>query len=132
MSLPDYLQDTSKDFAKQLTAATSVPIDTSKFTGRSFVAGEDPLQTAAINLATAGIGGYQPYLDQAKALTGPGAGAGVGSIASYMSPYQQGVIDETLRQYDISRQGGMQQIGDQAAAMGAFSTCCSVSHILTL
>ena len=35
MSLPDYLQDTSKDFAKQLTAATSVPIDTSKFTGRA-------------------------------------------------------------------------------------------------
>ena len=43
MSLPDYLQDTSKDFAKQLTAATSVPIDTSKFTGRAFVAGERPI-----------------------------------------------------------------------------------------
>ena len=120
MALPDYLKDTAKDYARQLTATTSAPIDTSKFTGRAFVAGEDPLQTQAINLATAGIGGYQPYLDQAKALTGPGAGAGVGSIASYMSPYQQGVIDETLRQFDVSRQGGMQQIGDQAAAMGAF------------
>ena len=120
MALPDYLKDTAKDYARQLTATTSAPIDTTKFTGRSFVAGEDPLQTQAINLATAGIGGYQPYLDQAKALTGPGAGAGVGSVASYMSPYQQGVIDETLRQFDVSRQGGMQQIGDQAAAMGAF------------
>ena len=120
MALPDYLKDTAKDYARQLTATTSAPIDTTKFTGRSFVAGEDPLQTQAINLATAGIGGYQPYLDQAKALTGSGAGAGVGSVASYMSPYQQGVIDETLRQFDISRQGGMQQIGDQAAQMGAF------------
>ena len=120
MALPDYLKDTAKDYARQLTATTSAPIDTTKFTGRSFVAGEDPLQTQAINLATAGIGGYQPYLDQAKALTGPGAGAGVGSVASYMSPYQQGVIDETLRQFDVSRQGGMQQIGDQAAQMGAF------------
>ena len=120
MALPDYLQDTAKDYARQLTATTSAPIDTTKFTGRSFVAGEDPLQTQAINLATAGIGGYQPYLDQAKALTGPGAGAGVGSVASYMSPYQQGVIDETLRQFDVSRQGGLQQIGDQAAQMGAF------------
>jgi len=120
MALPDYLQDTAKDYARQLTATTSSPIDTSKFTGRSFVAGEDPLQTDAINLATKGIGSYQPYLDSAKTLMGPGAGAGVGSIASYMSPYQQGVIDETLRQYDVSRQGGMQQIGDQAAAMGAF------------
>ena len=120
MALPDYLQDTAKDYARQLTATTSAPIDTTKFTGRSFVAGEDPLQTQAINLATAGIGGYQPYLDQAKALTGPGAGAGVGSVASYMSPYQQGVIDETLRQFDVSRQGGMQNIADQAFTSGAF------------
>ena len=120
MALPDYLQDSAKDFARQLTASTSVPINTGTFTGRSFVAGEDPLQSQAINLATSGIGGYQPYLDQAKALTGPGAGAGVGSVASYMSPYQQGVIDETLRQFDVSRQGGLQQIGDQAATMGAF------------
>ena len=50
MALPDYLQDTAKDYARQLTATTSAPIDTSKYTGRQFVAGEDPLQTAAINL----------------------------------------------------------------------------------
>ena len=37
-----------------------------------------------------------------------------------MSPYQQGVIDETLRQYDLSRQGGMQNIADQAYTSGAF------------
>ena len=51
MALPDYLQDTAKDFAKQLTATTSVPINTGTFTGRQFVAGEDPMQTQAINLA---------------------------------------------------------------------------------
>ena len=120
MALPDYLQETAKDFAKQLTAQTAVPIDTSKFTGRQFISGEDPLQTQAINLATAGIGSYQPFLTQAQQLTGPGAGAGVGSVASFMSPYQQGVIDETLRQFDLSRQGGMQQIADQAFTSGAF------------
>ena len=120
MALPDYLQDTAKDYARQLTATTSAPIDTSKFTGRSFVAGEDPLQTQAINLATAGIGSYQPYLQQAQTLTGPGAGTGAGSIASFMSPYQQGVIDETLRQYDLSRQGGLQDISQQAYNVGAF------------
>ena len=37
-----------------------------------------------------------------------------------MSPYQQSVIDETLRQYDQSRAGGMQQINDQAFTQGAF------------
>src|SRR5210317_2242631 len=120
MALPDYLQETAKDYAKQLTATTSAPIDTSKFTGRQFVAGEDPLQTQAIGLATAGVGAYQPYLQQAQQLTGPGAGTGAGSIASYMSPYQQSVIDESLRQYDLSRAGGMQQISDNAFTAGAF------------
>ena len=74
MSLPDYLQDTSKDFAKQLTAATSVPIDTSKFTGRQFVAGEDPLQTQAINLAQQGVGSYQPFLTAAQGAVSTQAG----------------------------------------------------------
>ena len=120
MALPDYLQEAGKDFAKQLTAQTAVPIDTGQFTGRQFVAGEDPLQSQAINLATAGIGSYQPYLTQAQQLTGTGAGTGVGSIASFMSPYQQGVIDETLRQYDQSRVAGRQNIQDAAVQAGAF------------
>ena len=61
MALPDYLQDTAKDFGKQLTATTSVPIDTGTFTGRQFVAGEDPLQSQAINLATSGIGSINHF-----------------------------------------------------------------------
>ena len=55
MALPGYLEDTAKDYAKQATAAYSVPIDTSKFTGQQFVAGEDPLQTQAIGLAQQGV-----------------------------------------------------------------------------
>ena len=120
MALPDYLQDSAKDFARQLTASTSVPINTGTFTGRQFVAGEDPLQTQAITAATQGIGSYKPFLTQAQQLTGPGAGAGAGSIASFMSPYQQGVIDETLRQYDQSRVAGRQDIQDAAVQAGAF------------
>ena len=141
MALPDYLQETAKDYAKQLTAATSAPIDTAKFTGRQFVAGEDPLQTQAINLATQGIGGFQPFLTSAQqAITqagqdigqvrqdvsglgqfmGSGAGTGAGSIADFTSPFQQQVIDESLRQFDRSRQAGLQQIADQASQFGAF------------
>ena len=134
MALPDYLEDSAKDFARQLTASTSAPIDTTKFTGRQFVAGEDPLQTQAINLATQGIGGFQPFLTSAQqAITqagqdvaglgqfmGTGAGTGAGSIAAFQSPFQQHVIDESLRQFDLSRQGGLQQISDQAIASGAF------------
>ena len=134
MALPDYLQETAKDYAKQLTAATSVPIDTSKFTGRQFVAGEDPLQSQAIGLATQGIGSFQPFLQSAQAaitqagqdvgglqqFMGAGAGTGAGSIQDFTSPFQQQVIDESLRQFDRSRAGGLQQIADQAAQFGAF------------
>ena len=141
MALPDYLESSAKDFARQLTAATSAPIDTSKFVGRQFVAGEDPLQTQAIGLATQGIGSFQPFLQGAQqAITqagqtvgqvgqdisglgqfmGTGAGTGAGSIAAFTSPFQQQVIDESLRQFDLSRQGGLQQIADQAIPSGAF------------
>jgi hypothetical protein len=134
MALPDYLQEAGKDFAKQLTAQTAAPLKTSEFTGRQFVAGEDPLQTQAIGLATSGIGSYQPFLTSAQqAITqagqdvgglqqfmGSGAGTGAGSISSFQSPYQQAVIDESLRQFDLSRQGGMQQISDAAISQGAF------------
>ena len=67
MPVPSYLEDTAKDYAKQATAAYSVPIDTTKFTGQQFIAGEDPLQTSAINLAQTGVGSYSPYLQQAQA-----------------------------------------------------------------
>ena len=127
MALPDYLQEAGKDFAKQLTAQTAVPIDTGQFTGRQFVAGEDPLQTQAINLATQGIGSFQPFLQQSQnvlqtqaGLTGTGAGTGAGSIAAFTSPFQQQVIDETLRQFDRSRATGLQQIADDAFTAGAF------------
>ena len=67
MATPDFLQDYAKDYAAQAKGAYSVPIDTTKFTGRQFVAGEDPLQTQAINLARSGVGAYQPFLTAAQA-----------------------------------------------------------------
>ena len=121
MSLPDYLQDTSKDFAKQLTAATSVPIDTTKFTGRQFVAGEDPMQTQAINLATSGVGSYQPFLTAAQAAVGQqAASTGPQAFQQFMSPFQQQVIDTTLQDFDRQAAMGRQGIRDQAATAGAF------------
>jgi len=113
MSLPDYLQDTSKDFAKQLTAATSVPIDTSKFTGRSFVAGEDPLQSQAINLATQGVGSYSPFLQAGQTAVGQqAASAGPQAFQEFMSPFQQQVIDTTLAAFDRQAAMGRQNIRD--------------------
>ena len=128
MALPSYLEDTGKDLAKQMTGTYSVPIDTTKFTGRQFVAGEDPLQTSAIGMATAGVGSYAPYLSAAQTAIGQAgtAAGGLGALTGatayqpFMSPYQTQVIDETLRQYDLSRGVGEQQIKDAAVASGIF------------
>ena len=131
MALPDYLQDTGKDLARQMTATYSAPLDTSTFMGSQFVAGQDPSQTQAYNLATQGVGSYQPYLTAAQtaqqqaagtvgglsALTGPMTGQ---QLTDYTSPYQGAVIDETLRQYDVSRTGGRQSIQDAAVSSGNF------------
>ena len=90
------------------------------------VAAQDPLQAAAYAQAvdpTRGLGSFQPFLtkagtaaDAATALTGTGAGTGAGSIASYMSPFQQQVIDTTLQEFDKQRQ--IQQNQQAAAALG--------------
>ena len=121
MALPDYLQDTAKDFGKQLTATTSVPIDTGTFTGRQFVAGEDPLQSQAINLATSGIGSYQPFLTAAQGAIGQqAASAGPQAFQNFMSPFQSQVIDTTLADFDRQAQMQEQRIADQAVASGAF------------
>ena len=128
MALPGYLEDTGKDLAKQMTATYRVPIDTTKFTGKQFVAGEDPLQTQAIGMATAGVGSYAPYLTAAQSAMGQagtaagglGALTGAAAYQPFQSPYQQQVIDETLRQYDLSRGAGQQQIKDAAVASGGF------------
>ena len=131
MAVPDYLQDTAKDLARQMTGAYSAPLDTSTFMGDQFVAGQDQAQKDAYNMATQGVGSYQTYLDAAKdaaskaattigglgAFTGPMTGQ---QLKDYMSPYQSSVIDETLRQYDLSREGGMQSIKDAAVSSGGF------------
>ena len=145
MALPDYLEDTAKDYAKQSVATYSAPIETSTFTGgldaqgtratgagitgvNPYVAGMDPLQTQAMNLATQGVGSYSPYLQAAQqnvtgaqqnytnqaGLTGPNA------YQNFMSPYQQQVIDSSLQSFDSSRIGDRQAINDAAVASGNF------------
>ena len=135
MAISDFIEPAIKDYATQATATYSAPIDTSKFTGRQFVAGEDPLQTQAINIAQQGVGSYQPFLSAAQAAQGLGAqqigGAattvgGLGALTGpqayqpFMSPYQQQVIDTTLAEYDKQSQAGAQQIRDAAVMSGYF------------
>jgi len=119
-----FIEDLGKDYGKQISALTSLPVDTSQFAPQ--VAAQDQLQTAAYNQATdaaTGLGSFQPFLtkastaaDAATGLTGTGAGTGAGSIQSYMSPYQSQVIDTALGEFD--RQAQTQKASQSAQALG--------------
>ena len=123
-----FIEDLGRDYGKQISALTSLPMDTSKFAPT--VAAQDPLQTAAYTQATdatTGLGAYQPFLtkattaaDAATALTGTGAGTGAGSIASYMSPYQSDVISTALAEFDKQAAMRQQDISDAAVKLGGF------------
>jgi hypothetical protein len=87
------------------------------------VAAQDALQTQAYNLGQTGLASFEPFLtkagaaaDAGTALTGTGAGTGAGSIESYMSPYQQQVIDTTMADFD--RQAQIRANEQAAAALG--------------
>jgi len=96
------------------------------------LAGQDAYQTAAYTQAadpTTGLGAYQPFLqkagtaaDAATGLTGVGAGTGTGSIQSYMSPYQQQVIDASLADYDAQAAKSRLNLGANAVGAGAFGS----------
>ena len=75
----------------------------------------DPTTGAVTGAGTGtGVAGYQPFLDQAAAYSGPGA------YKQFMSPYQQDVIDTTLQEFDIQAAKGAQGTAADAIAAGAF------------
>ncbi len=110
---PQYVEDLQKDLGTQLTALTAAPLATDKFAPK--VAGQDQAQLDAYTMATTqgqGIGAFQPYITQAGAYSGPQG------YSSFMSPYQQDVIDATLAEYDTQAAAGLAGIGQQAAMSG--------------
>ena len=110
---PQYVQDLQKDYGTQLTTRTAAPLDTSLFAPK--VAGQDKAQTDAYTMATTdkqGIGAFSPYITQAGAYSGPTG------YQSFMSPYQQDVIDATLSEYDTQAAQGLQGIADMATRSG--------------
>ena len=78
------------------------------------IAGLSQLEQDARTRAQAGLGSFQPFLNQAQASTGPQA------FQQFMSPYQQQVIDTTLADFDRQAQMQEQRIADRAVASGAF------------
>jgi hypothetical protein len=130
-----YLEKAGERFVDLSAKLAAKPVDTSKFAptiaGQNVLtqaaqqqaatqAGLGTLQfdptTGAVTGAGAGTGvaGYQPFLQQAAAYSGPTA------YQQFMSPYQQDVISTSLAEFDRQRQIAQQQLPAQAIAAGAF------------
>ena len=96
-------------FLKKLDPLGGQQINTAAYAPQ--VAGRNTLQTAP-ETAAAGLG----------SLVGTGAGPAdqAGSIASYMSPYQQQVIDASLAEFDRNAAIQNQGLRDNAISRGAY------------
>ena len=96
-------------FLKKLDPLGGQQINTASYAPQ--VAAQNALQTAPAT-AAAGLG----------ALTGTGAGDAdvAGSIASYMSPYQQQVIDASLAEFDRNAAIDQNALRDSAISRGAY------------
>ena len=109
-----FIEAAAKPYLQELTTAVGglKAADLSKSLGSQFIAGQDPLQAQAQTLATQGIGAYQPFLTSAAASAGPTA------YQQFMSPYQQDIIDTTLREFDVQSAKGIPGIAAQAVGAG--------------
>jgi hypothetical protein len=104
-----YLEDLAKGIGEART------VDLTKLYGPSFVAPESQFTQQARALAP-GLGSYQPFLQAAQTQVQ----AGPQAYQQYMSPYQQAVIDTSLREFDIQSQKGLPGLAAQAIQQGAF------------
>jgi hypothetical protein len=112
---PEFIEAAAKPYITQLQQVTGglKEADLSKVYGPQFTAGLGALTQEAIG-KVGGLGAYEPYLQQAAALTGPTA------YQAYMSPYQQDVIGTTLAEYDVQAAKGLPALAAQAIGAGAF------------
>jgi len=129
---PEFIEAAAKPYITELQQAVGgfKGADLSKVYGPQFIAGQDPLQQAAIATATGaqGLGSYAPFLQTAATQAGQAATAagqagqfmGPQAYQQFMSPYQQDVIDASLQEFDIQAQKGLGSIAQQAIQSGAF------------
>ena len=134
-----FIETMGKTLGEGITRLGAKPIDTTKFQPTVAYQGEigqagqqaaaaqaglgqltfDPTTGAVTGVGAggSGVGGYQQFLTGAQGLMGPGAGTGVGSVESYMSPYTTNVIQAMKDQ--MADQKAQQDIARNAQAVGA-------------
>ena len=128
-TLPDFAKQPTADIAKTLEALLGQQLQVPQ----QQVAGFSPTQLSAMNLATQGIGSFQPFMQAAQAAqtaglgtigagaqTVAGADFGPGAGRAFMDPYQQAVTQEALKEVDRQAAMAQNQIAGQAVKAGAF------------
>ena len=121
--------ESADDFAARQQAAREFTTRQQTLAGLApTVAGQDPLQQQAQQVAQAGIGSFQPFLDRAAAAStaagtalggvGTGAQAFQQEVEQFTTPFQAQVLDATLAEFDRNKQIQEQQIRDQQAKLG--------------
>ena len=108
-----FIEAAGKTFLEQLQTAIGglKGADLSKVMGPQFVAPTSQISQEAQALR-GGLGSFAPFLQTAAAGTGPQA------YQQFMSPYQQDVIDTTLREFDVQAAKGIPSIAAQAVSRG--------------
>jgi hypothetical protein len=120
MSVQEYLEPAVKDFADQAKATYSAQLDPQTFMGKQYVAGEDPLQTQAINLAQQGVGSYTPYLNMAQLVPGL-YGQDVQSLQGAGTNQQlqeQNILDQQREANRMAAYEPYERLGYMGAGMG--------------
>ena len=116
-----FIEAASKTFLDDLQKAVGgfKEADLAKVFGPQFVAGLGSLTQDAISKAS-GLGSFQPFLQTAAGLA-PTSGADLQKLVQdFKSPYQQDVIDTTLREFDVQAAKGLPALRAQAITRGAF------------
>ena len=128
-TLPDFAKQPTADIAKTLEALLGQQLQVPQ----QEVVGFSPTQLSAMNLATQGIGSFQPFMQAAQAAqtaglgtigagaqTVAGADFGPGAGRAFMDPYQQAVTQEALKEVDRQAAMAQNQLAGQAVKAGAF------------
>ena len=132
--------ESAADFAARQSAAQAFTTRQQSLSGLApQVADQDQLQQDAQARAVAGLGSFEPFLQQAQTQAtlasglgtqalGQLGGVGTGAtsfqqeVGQFMSPYQSRVIDATLAEFDRNKAIQEQQIRDQQTALGALGS----------
>ena len=108
-----FIEAAGKTYLEQLQTAIGglKGADLSTVFGPQFVAPTSGITQEAQALR-GGLGSFAPFLQTAAASTGPQA------YQQFMSPYQQDVISETLKEFDVQAAKGIPSIAANAVSRG--------------